>query len=89
MSQVRASRLEGGPKKPGGFLSEYLPIGSWKRKIVLWIAVPLLCLFVFYLIMDNIVMMAVTRHGSEFTLPEFTNQTKLAGSFRATFVFTI
>ena len=75
MSQVRASRLDDGPKKTGGFLADFLPMGSWKRKIVLWGAVPILCIFIFYLIMDNIVMMAVTRHGSEFTLPDFTSQT--------------
>lgn len=75
MSQVRASRLDGGSKKSGGFLADKLPLGSWKRKIVLWGALPILCLFIFFLIMDNIVMTAITRQGSEFTLPDFTNQT--------------
>jgi len=75
MSQVRASRLDGGSKKSDGFLADKLPLGSWKRKIVLWGALPLLCIFIFYLVMDNIVMMAITRHGSEFTLPDFSSQT--------------
>jgi len=75
MSQVRASRLDDGPKKTNGLFSDKLPLGSWRRKIVLWMALPLLCLFIFYLIMDNIVMMSVTRHGSEFALPDFTSQT--------------
>ena len=74
MPQVRASRLEKGPRRDG-FLSEYLPIGSLQRKLVLWAGVPLLVLFVLYLIVDNIVMMQITRHGEEFPLPDFSGQT--------------
>ena len=42
------------------------------RRFVLWGLVPLLALFVLYMIFDDIVMPAVTRHGSEFTLPNVT-----------------
>jgi len=34
--------------------------------------IPLASLFVFYLLMDNIVMPLITRHGTEFELPEIT-----------------
>ncbi len=77
MLQVHASRLSPGGKKPDGFLSKLLPPGSLKRKLVLRIGIPLLSLFVVYWFMDNVVMMMVTRHGEEFTLPDYTNQTVL------------
>jgi serine/threonine-protein kinase len=79
MHQVRASRLEKGTK---GFLTDYLPFGTWRRRLTLWLGVPLLILFILYLIMDNIVMMQITRHGDEFTLPDFTHQTVMEAEMR-------
>lgn len=75
MSPVRASRLNQGKSKSHGFLHNILPPGSLKRRFILWIVVPLVCLLMAYLIMDNVVMMMITRHGSEFPLPDFTGQT--------------
>ncbi len=74
MPELHATRLEKGPKATG-FLGEYLPKGSMQRKLVLWIGVPLVALILMYFIMDDFVMMAITRHGDEFPLPDFSNQT--------------
>ncbi|MBU8933879.1 MAG: PASTA domain-containing protein [candidate division Zixibacteria bacterium] len=77
MSPVRASRLSNGRHRPQGFLYDQLPPGSLKRKLAFWVAVPLICLLLGYWIMDDMVMMAVTRHGSEFALPDYTGQTAI------------
>ena len=75
MSQIRASRLsQQQRKRPRGWLTGILPYGTLQRKIVLWGVVPLVILGVLYLLTDNAIMMAVTRHGSEFPLPDFTRQ---------------
>ncbi len=81
MTPVRASRLDN-TKKPTGFLSDKLPPGSWQRKVVFWIVIPILCLFILYLVTDNIVMMYITRHGEEFPLPDFTDQTVMEAQYR-------
>lgn len=75
MSPVRASRLNQEQRRPHKFLHVQLPPGSLKRKLVLWAAVPLVCLMLLYVIMDDVVMTAITRHGSEFPLPDFSGQT--------------
>jgi len=75
MSQIRASRLsQPQRKRPRGWLTGILPYGTLQRKIALWGIVPLVILVVFYWLTNNVVMMAVTRHGSEFPLPDFTGQ---------------
>jgi len=76
MSQLRASRLSQKKlRRPKGFLAGVLPYGTVQRKIVLWGVVPLAILFFIYWLTDDIIMMAVTRHGSEFPLPDFSGQT--------------
>ena len=74
MPQPRASRLNKTTRHSTGFLSGSLPYGSPQRKIVLWGAVPLAILIVLFLIFDSVVMPIVTRHGSEFPLPDFVGQ---------------
>lgn len=75
MSQIRASRLsQPQRKRPRGWLTSILPYGTLQRKIALWGIVPLVILVVLYWLTNNVVMMAVTRHGSEFPLPDFTGQ---------------
>jgi beta-lactam-binding protein with PASTA domain len=72
--QLRASRLNKDSHRYFGFLADALPYGSLKRKIVLRAALPLVVLFVLYALVDAVMMPLVTRHGTEFTLPDFTNQ---------------
>lgn len=72
MPQVQASRLSGRGKL--GLLADKFPPGSLKRKLAFYVALPLLILFVLYIVVDDIVMPGVTRHGSEFALPDFTDQ---------------
>ncbi|UCC44144.1 MAG: PASTA domain-containing protein [Candidatus Zixiibacteriota bacterium] len=55
-------------------MAERLPHGSRQRKIVLWVAVPLVVFALFVLVMDKLVMPLVTRQGSEFPLPDFAGQ---------------
>ncbi|HHI03874.1 MAG TPA: PASTA domain-containing protein [candidate division Zixibacteria bacterium] len=52
--------------------NKLIPPGSWRRMIMNYFMIPLASLFVFYLLMDNIVMPLITRHGTEFELPEIT-----------------
>ncbi|HOZ07047.1 MAG TPA: PASTA domain-containing protein [candidate division Zixibacteria bacterium] len=80
MPQIRATRLEKGEGRAETWLSPYLPYGTRRRKIALWAGLPLAILLVLYFIMDNIVMMQVTRHGEEFTLPNFEGQTMIEAS---------
>ncbi len=51
-----------------------LPRGTFKRKVALWVGVPLLSVILVVILFDQIVMKVVTRHGDEFTLPDYTNQ---------------
>ncbi len=80
MPQIRASRLENGDSRIGGFLEKYLPLGSRKRIVALWAGIPLLVLLVAYLVVDNVVMPRITRHGEEFTLPDLSSQTVVEAS---------
>jgi beta-lactam-binding protein with PASTA domain len=74
MTPVQASRLSPKHRRKQGFLSEKLPPGSLRRKIAFGAGVPFLSLLMVYLIMDVMVMPLLTRHGSEFPLPDFTGQ---------------
>ena len=74
MPRPQASRLQSGGRRRSGFLGRALPYGSWQRRLVLYLAVPLVLLFILAGIFDKIVMPVVTRHGSEFPLPDFTGQ---------------
>ncbi len=74
MPQLHASRLDKLRKQRNGFLASRLPYGSLKRKIVLWFLTPLIILTAVYFIMDDIVMPTITRHGSEFPLPNYVDQ---------------
>ena len=74
MNQLRASRLTQNGRRRPGRLDQWLPPGSLKRKIILWAGVPIVVLLLFTLVMDKVVMPIATRQGTEFPLPEFTNQ---------------
>ena len=76
IDQPRASRLQekSRVRKPTWF-DNILPPGSLQRKLTLWIGIPVILLLILILIMDNLVMPAITRHSDEFTLPDFTNMT--------------
>lgn len=74
MNQLRASRLLKGQKKTSGFLSNIFPYGSLGRKILFRAFVPLVIIIIAYFMTDNFIMMVITRHGSEFSLPDFTGQ---------------
>jgi len=69
MGPVRASRLDKAPRGSGLF-ADYLPLGTFRRRVVMWAVVPLFVLFLLYLLV-------ITRHGDEFPLPDFTNQTMI------------
>ncbi|MFZ1685710.1 MAG: PASTA domain-containing protein [Candidatus Zixiibacteriota bacterium] len=56
------------------FLGQWLPDGSWRRKAVFYLVLPLLILMFLLGIVDQVVMPLVTRQGSDFTLPDFTGQ---------------
>jgi len=71
MPQLRASRLD---RRQAGILAGYLPHGTVRRRVILWGVLPALCIVIVYWAMDNAVMPAITRHGTEFQLPDFTGQ---------------
>lgn len=52
----------------------YFPPGSWQRTVLYWAVLPLVGLFLLALIMDQIVMPLVTLQGTDFPLPDYTNQ---------------
>ena len=74
MNQPRASRLSHGSRRRGYFLEDRLPLGSIRRKVVFWLAIPLAILLILVWTVDAIVMPMVTRHGEEFPLPDFAGQ---------------
>lgn len=75
MTRPRASRLS----RPGStrkhFLSRWLPVGSIQRRIAFGAGIPMIIILLTGLIVDQIVMPMLTRQGSEFVLPDFTDQT--------------
>lgn len=69
------SRL-GTKKKTGdNWFDRTLPLGSLQRKLVVWLGIPLVSIVILLLIFDSIVMPMMTRHGSEFRLPDMTGKT--------------
>jgi len=49
--------------------NKLIPPGSRRRMIMNYFIIPLASLILLYLLMDNIVMNLITRHGSEFEIP--------------------
>jgi len=74
MNQLHASRFQQSQRKRPGFITRNFPYGSLKRKIGLYAAVPLAIIIILVLIVDQIIMPTVTRHHSEFPLPDFIGQ---------------
>ncbi len=72
MANVRASRLNNRRPSRSGWLTSYLPIGSWQRIVVFYIGIPIIFLFLMLLMIDQLIMPQLTRHNSEFPLPDFT-----------------
>lgn len=54
----------------------WLPAGSWKRRIVHFAGYPFAVFIILFLFMDDMVMPIVTRHGSEFELPDIVGYQK-------------
>ncbi len=52
------------------YYNKYFPIDTKRRLLLLYIGLPIIALFFLYLITDEIVMPIMTRHGSEFELPD-------------------
>jgi beta-lactam-binding protein with PASTA domain len=71
MSRPRASRLT---QVPPGRLERWLPYGSWQRKLVFGLGIPLTVLLLLALLVDKVIMPSVTRQGTEFPLPDFVSQ---------------
>lgn len=74
MVRPQASRLQQGPRRHSGFLTKWLPYGTIQRKLALWAGLPIAIILLSIIVVDKVVMPAVTRHGEEFALPDFTDQ---------------
>jgi serine/threonine-protein kinase len=75
MDELRASRLKDRTSQTRfALFDNYLPLGTLRRKLTLWIGLPLLVFIILVLIVDKIVMPTITRHGEEFPLPDFTER---------------
>ena len=74
MTEVRATRLENPTGHTSGFLSDKLPYGSWQRRAVVWAGIPFVIMLIFYFLINNLLMPAITRHGDEFIMPGFLDQ---------------
>ncbi len=74
MNRLQASRLQSRRPRKSGFLTGILPVGSVQRRIFFRFVVPLVIILLAGLIVDQIVMPILTRHGSEFELPDFSGQ---------------
>lgn len=53
------------------------PTTQTLRVIALWVGVPLLAVILLFVLFDSLIMPAVTRHRSEFTVPTFVGKTEL------------
>jgi beta-lactam-binding protein with PASTA domain len=74
MNKPRATRLTQPSLKSDGVFSQWLPVGSIQRRLFMGLLIPLLLLLVVAIVMDKVVMPAVTRQDAAFPLPDFTNQ---------------
>jgi len=63
-------RRRSGSEPRQNWYQKTFPAGSRIRKIVNYIVFPFLALLVIYFFFDSILMPIVTRHGSEFELPD-------------------
>ena len=63
-------------------MADKLPLGSLKRKLVLWLGVPLVIMLTLVWTVDAIVMPIITRHGDEFPLPDFEKQKYIEAQIR-------
>ncbi len=68
---IQASRLSN--KKNNSFYSNIFPEGSTSRKIMSYGGIPFILLLILYFVLNSIVMPIITRHGEEFTLPDYTD----------------
>ncbi len=59
------------PKKKSLYETIF-PERSLRRRLLYYIVYPITALFILYLLADDIVMPIITRHGSEFELPNIT-----------------
>jgi len=62
------------PSQRKPILAKWLPLGSTQRTVSFYVLLPLLVLLVIAGIVDQIVMPIITRQGTDFALPDFTNQ---------------
>jgi beta-lactam-binding protein with PASTA domain len=60
--------------KSTALIDRFLPRGSKRRWLGAFVGLPFLGVLVLLFIFDSILMPLVTRQGSEFSLPDFTNQ---------------
>jgi serine/threonine-protein kinase len=74
MAPLQASRLGPRKKARAPFFADSLPEGSLLRAVVFWGIVPLIGLAILVLIVDSIVLPIITRHGTEFPVPDFVGQ---------------
>jgi len=74
MAPLQASRLNPRKKKRQPLFAKQLPEGTLLRAVVLWGLVPLVAILIIGLIVDNIVMPMITRHDTEFPLPNMVGQ---------------
>ncbi len=51
------------------FLKLAFPEKSWRRNLLLFVFFPIIAIVLIYLVMDGVVMPILTRHGTEFELP--------------------
>lgn len=54
----------------GSFIEKYFPDKTWKRKLLKYFIIPIAILLIGYILFNDIIMPLVTRHGSEFALPD-------------------
>ncbi len=74
MVHMQESRFNRSRRRKTGFLSGPLPYDSIKRKIAFRIVLPILLVVCGYWLGNSVVMPLVTRHGTEFPLPNLTGQ---------------
>jgi serine/threonine-protein kinase len=52
-------------------LGQYLPAGSLRRRLTIYLGIPLLAILILVGIVDQIVMPIITRQGADFPLPTY------------------